>query len=240
MARSSTSDNQSIRNTLLKALAVSEYQGLRPHLEDVDLPFETVIYDLGDPIKHVYFPNSGIISLLAAVGHRSTLEVGMVGREGLAGLALFQGVKTASTRAIVQAEGSAMRMSAAQFMNACRSDGKLRNVLLRYSHSLLTQISQSAVCFRFHPIEMRLARWLLMTNDRVRSNELRMTQDFLSNMLGVRREAVNRAARSLHSSGVIAYSRGHILVTDRKALESAACACYALIRAEERSISANG
>jgi CRP-like cAMP-binding protein len=233
----SSKHKQSTSNRLLKSLSASEYQILLPHLEHVDLPFEKVIYELGDKIGHVYFPNSGIVSLLAAVGSHSTLEVGMVGSEGVVGLALFQGVKTSSTQAIVQAEGSAMRMSAANFVKLSQADGKLRRLLLRFSHSLLIQISQSAVCFRFHPIEMRLARWLLMTNDRARTNELRMTQDFLSNMLGVRREAVNRAARSLQSSGVIKYSRGGIFVTDRNGLEAASCSCYALIRAEERSIS---
>ena len=221
-------------NRLLAALPKKEYERLLPNLEKVDLVFDTNIYNLGDPIVHVYFPNSGIISLLAAIDVRSTLEVGIVGREGMVGMSLFLGVKQSRIRAIVQGTGTAMRMKAAAFEKECGKGGTLNRVMLRFAHSMLVQISQSAVCYRFHPIEKRLARWLLMTGDRMESNEYQITQDFLSHMLGVRREAVTRAAGSLQKRGLISYSRGHILILDRPGLEAAACQCYSIIRNEEK------
>ena len=153
-------------------------------------------------IKDVYFPTSGIVSLLAAVGDRATLEVGLVGREGVVGLPVFMEVKTSTNRAVVQGSGSAYKMKAKDFRKECNDGGSLPRLLRRYSHSLLTQISQTAVCNRFHPIDARLARWLLMTRDRMGADEFQLTQDFLSNMLGVRREGVNKAAGELQQQGL--------------------------------------
>jgi len=236
VVRSTSQKDPSLNNHLLAALPAAEMKRVGALLEHVELPFGKVIYDLGDKIEHVYFPVSGIISLLAAVAEVSTLEVGIVGREGLAGLPLFLGVKRSPVKAIVQANGMAMRMSASNFVKECKGNSALQQLLLRFSHSLFTQVSQSAVCFRFHAIEQRLARWLLMTSDRVESNEFRMTQAFLSNMLGVRREAVNRAARSVQMKGMIAYSRSNILIIDRRGLEDIVCKCYSIIRDEEKRI----
>jgi len=201
-------------------------------LERISLNFAENIYEPGDIIRHVYFPEAGIISLLTAVGERSLLEVGIVGNEGMVGLPIFLGVKTSNNRAIVQGVGFAMRMTTANSQTGCLSDGSLPRLLQRYTHSLMSQISQSAVCNRFHSIESRLARWLLMTRDRMMSEEFRITQEFLSNMLGVRREAVNKAATSLQQNQLIRYSRGHLSILNRAGLEAAACRCYFSIKEE--------
>lgn len=228
------SKNNSIpSNHLLRSIPPNEFERLASKFEVVELELGRRVYDLGATIEYAYFPNSGIISLLAAVEASSTLEVGIIGREAMAGLSLFLGVKRSYVRAIVQGEGSALRMKASDFEKACSNGGALPAALRRLTHSLLVQVSQSAVCFRFHFIEMRLARWLLMTSDRSESNEFQMTQEFLSHMLGVRREAVNRAALSLQKKNLIAYSRSNILIIDRPGLEAASCSCYALVRDEE-------
>jgi CRP-like cAMP-binding protein len=219
-------------NKLLAALPSKEYLNLLPNLEEIPLPFTKTLYKPGEVIRDVYFVNSGIISLLAAVGERSQLEVGIVGNEGVVGLPVFLGVKTSNTHALVQGTGSAMRMNTAKFLKECSSGGSLTRILNRYTHSLLTQISQSAVCNRFHGIEARLARWLLMTSDRMGSDVFNITQEFLSNMLGVRREAVTVAAKKLQESGLTSYSRGKISILDRAGLETAACRCYFIIRDE--------
>jgi len=222
-------------NRLLAALPKKEYQRLLPELKSTFLTFGDVLYDPGDTIKHVYFPNDSIISLLSAVTERSTLEVGMVGNEGMAGLPIFMGVKVSSTRALVQASGSAMRMTSAAVRDEANRLGSLHRLLHRYSHSLLTQISQSSACNRFHAVDSRLARWLLMTRDRVGVDDFRLTQDFMSNMLGVRREGVNKAAGALQTRKLISYSRGVIKVLNRPGLEAISCACYALIKCESDS-----
>jgi CRP-like cAMP-binding protein len=230
-----TESDAPISNRLLAALPAGEYRGLFPLLEQIPLNYGKNIYERGDVIHYVYFPNSGIISLLAAVEDSATLEVGIVGSEGIVGLPLFLGVKISNNDAIVQGAGFAMRMKAADFLTECRNGGALPQILKRFTHSLLTQISQSAVCFRFHLIEARFARWLLMTSDRMESNEFHLTQDFLSNMLGVRREAVNKSAVTLQQQHLITYSRGNISITNRRGLEMKACQCYSIIRDEEKS-----
>lgn len=221
-------------NKLLAALPKEEYARLIPKLEEVSLDFGKTIYEAGETIRDVYFPASGVISMLATVENGGTLEVGLVGKEGIVGLPLFLGVRTMTNRAIVQGEGFAMKIKAADFLAETGNGGGLSNVLQRYAHSLLAQISQSAACFRFHPIDARLARWLLMTADRVEADEFRITQEFLSNMLGVRREAVNRSAVVLQQQRLISYSRGRITI-DRKKLENATCACYGILKDEEKS-----
>ena len=234
-----TKQNAPPANRLLAALPAKEYKRLLPKLEGVSLTYGENIYEQGEIIRRVYFPTSGIISLLTAVEERSQLEVGIVGNEGMVGLAPFLGVKTSNNRAIVQGEGFAMRMKAADFLAECGNGGSLPNILRRYTHSLLTQISQSAVCYRFHPIEARLARWLLMTSDRMNTNEFQITQEFLSNMLGVRREGVNKSAVILQRQQLISYSRGNISITNRAGLEAASCKCYGIIKDEEKNFSAN-
>lgn len=219
-------------NRLLAALPKDEYRRLLPNLELVPLLFGKVLYQVGDVIRHVYFPTAGIVSLLAAADERATLEVGMVGREGMIGLPLFMGVKTSRDCAVVQGAGAAMRMKATVFRRECTNGGSLPRLLSRYTHSRLTQVSQGAACNRFHSIEARLARWLLMTRDRMDGDEFQITQEFLSNMLGVRREGVNRAAGALQQRNLISYSRGTLTTLDQAGLQAASCRCYEIIKDE--------
>ena len=219
-------------NRLLAALPNEEYQQLLPKLEPFTLVFGEVIYESGDLIRNVYFPTSGIISLLAAVEDRGTLEVGIVGREGMVGLPAFLGVKASGNHAVVQGAGTAMSMKAPAFRKECENGGSFPRLLRRYTHSRLTQLAQGAACNRFHSIDARLARWLLMTRDRMGADEFRLTQEFLSNMLGVRREGVTKAAGTLQQQDLISYSRGNLLILDRAGLKAIACHCYGIIKAE--------
>lgn len=202
------------------------------NLEPFPLVFGDVIYEPGDLIRHVYFPTFGIISLLAAIDHRVVLEISIVGREGMVGLSTFLEVKTSGNRAVVQGAGEAMRMNATAFRKECEDGGLLPRLLLRYTHSRLTQISQGAVCNRFHPIDARLARWLLMTRDRMGSDTFRLTQEFLSDMLGVRREGVNKAAGELQKQHLITYTRGTVTILKPAALTKVSCECYGIIKKE--------
>jgi CRP-like cAMP-binding protein len=221
-----------LHNRLLASLPRSEFANLLPKLKQVPLEFNETIFEPGDVIRHVYFPDSGIISLLAAVDGRSTLEVGIVGNEGVVGLSVFAKGRTSNYRAVVQGEGSAMRMKASDFLAKDKDGGRFSTLVLRYMHSFLTQVSQSAACNRFHPVDARLARWLLMTHDRMQSDRFRITQDFLSNMLGIRREAVSKAAADFQRRDILSYSRGNLIITDRRALQKAACPCYQIIKKE--------
>lgn len=225
-----------IENRLLAALPKKEYQRLLPELEHVSLSFAEVLYEPGDPVRHVYFPNDSIISLLTVVGERSTLEVGIVGNEGVAGISVFMGVRVSHNRALVQAAGTAMRMKAAVLRTESEHSGALHRLLHLYTHSLLTQVAQSAACNRFHVVDARLARWLLMTHDRLRSDEFHLTQEFVSNMLGVRREGVNKAAGALQQNKLISYSRGHVRILDPAGLEAVSCECYRIVREEYDSL----
>ncbi len=219
-------------NRLLAALPKDEYQRLLPKLELFPLVFGKVIYEFGDLIRNVYFPTSGIVSLLASVEDRATLEVGIVGREGMVGLSAFLGVKTSANHAVVQGVGAAMRMKATAFRSECENGGSFPRLLRRYTHSRLTQIEQGAACNRFHSIDARLARWLLMTRDRMGTDEFQLTQEFLSNMLGVRREGVNKAAGALQQKNLISYNRGTLTILNRAGVKAVACLCYGIIKAE--------
>ena len=231
----SSTKSPRIANQLLAALPKRDYQTLQRHLEEVPLVFEEILYQPDVLISDVYFPNSGIVSLLAAVNGRSTLEVGLVGKEGMLGMSVFMGVNTSQNRAVVQGAGSAMKMKATAFRKECSNGGVLPRLLGRYSHSLLTQITQAAVCNQFHLVDARLARWLLMTHDRMGDDEFQLTQEFLSNMLGVRREGVSRAATNLQKRKLITYSRGRLKVIDRSGLEATSCGCYEIIKDEADS-----
>lgn len=222
-------------NRLLAALPQKEYQRLLPELEQVTMPFAEVLYKAGERIRHVYFPNDSIVSLLAEVADRSTLEVGIVGNEGVAGISVFMGVDASLHRAVIQGEGTAMRMEASALRKESDRTGSLHRLLHLYVHSLLTQVSRSAVCNRFHMVDARLARWLLMSGDRLGTCEFRLTQDFISNMLGVRREGVSKAAGILQKNELINYSRGQIKILDRPGLEAVSCECYGIIRDESDS-----
>lgn len=233
MSSNARTNKGQIQNHLLAALPEKEFLRMLPKLDETELVFNSNIYELNQPIGEVYFPNSGIISLLGAVDESSTTEVGIVGREGMVGLPVFLGVKISRVRAVVQGAGSAMRMNAGAFQSECRKGGKLNSILRRFANSMMVQISQSAVCFRFHLIEQRLARWLLMTSDRMETKDFKMTQEFLANMLGVRREAVNRAAKSLEAKKLVHSSRGSVEIMNRKGLEAASCVCYSVVKEEE-------
>jgi CRP-like cAMP-binding protein len=224
--------NPPLANRLLAALPRKEYRRLLPDLEPVTLTFGDVLFDPGERLSHVYFPDNSIISLLSAVDGRELLEVGLVGNDGMAGLPVFLGVSESRSRGLVQGAGDAMRMKAAPLRREVSGGGPLHDLLLRYTHSLLTQVSQSAACNRFHLVNARLARWLLMTHDRVEGDEFRQTQEFLSHMVGVRREQVTLAAGALQKQKLISYSRGHIRILDRAGLEAVSCKCYEAVKDE--------
>jgi CRP-like cAMP-binding protein len=231
----SPTKNLPIANHLLAALPRKDYQAIHRHLEEIPLVFEEIIYQPNALITDVYFPNSGIVSLLAAINGRATLEVGLVGSEGMIGLGVFLGVSSSMNRAVVQGAGSAMKMTATALRKVSNNGGVLSRLLQRYSHSVLTQITQSAVCNQFHSVDARLARWLLMTHDRMGNDEFQLKQEFLANMLGVRREGVSKAASELQNRRLIRYSRGRLRILDRAGLEATSCGCYEIIRNESTS-----
>jgi len=222
-------------NRLLATLPKHEYKRLLPRLKTVSLVLGEGLYEPGGAIEYVYFPNDSIISLISELSETSGLEVGMVGNEGMAGLAVFMGVGFSWTRALVQGSGTAMRMTSAALRTEANRLGSLHHLLHRYSHSLLTQVSQSAACNRFHLVDARLARWLLMTTDRLGVKEFPLTQEFLATMLGVRREGVSKAAGALQAGKLIRYSRGMITIVNRPGLEARSCQCYAIIKADTDS-----
>lgn len=222
-----------IRNRILAALPKRELKRICSKLEPIPLIYKETILRPGDPVQHAYFPEIGVISLLSSTGRSSGLEIGVVGSEGMLGLPLYLGAKVSRNIALVQGGGSALRMTAQDFLAECDGPGQLRTRLKKFTNAFIAQVSQSAVCFRFHPAEKRLARWLLMMADRMESAEFPITQEFLSSMLGVRREAVNKHAGELQKRGLITYSRGRLKVVNRPRLERASCDCYRLIRSEE-------
>lgn len=228
----SSTNGSSIGNRLLAMLPKNEFKRLLPKLKTVSLVLGEELYEPGDEIKYVYFPNDSIISLISEMSETTWLEVGMVGNEGVAGLAVFMGVNSSSIRALVQGSGTAMRMSSAAVRTEANQLGGFHRLLHRYSHSLLTQVAQSLACNRFHLVDARLVRWLLMTKDRLGREEFPLTQEFLANMLGVRREGVSKAASALQAAGLIRYSRGTITLLNRRGLEARSCPCYAIIKAE--------
>jgi CRP-like cAMP-binding protein len=224
--------NKPTGNSLLDALPPDDYQQLLLKSEITQLNFGEIIYEPNDIIRHVYFPYSGIVSLLCMLGRQATLEVGIIGKEGMVGLPVFLGVAQSLNLAIVQGAGRVLKVESSVFLRECEKNNGLSLNLRRYTHSLLTQISQSAVCNRFHQLDARLARWLLMIQDRMETDEFRLTQEFLSNMLGVRREAVNKGATSLQHQQLISYSRGKIKILSRTELKSVACKCYMILKEE--------
>ena len=221
--------NRKVANSLLAALPGKNYQHLLSGLEPVELKFGDVLYEAGQKIRYVYFPGNSLVSLLTVVEGHMALEVGMVGREGMVGLPLALGADVSQVRALVQGAGTALRMESARFSREIRKNPQLQQGVHRYANALMAQVSQTAACNRFHVVVARLARWLLMTRDRVRSGEFRLTHEFLAHMLGVRRVGVTTAARTLHARKLIEYSRGQIRILDHKGLEAAACECYSLV-----------
>jgi CRP-like cAMP-binding protein len=219
-----------IPNSLLAALPRKAYQRLLPGLAAVELIFGEVLYEPGKPIREVYFPDGSLVSLLTVVEGHLALEVGLVGREGMVGFPLALGASVSPVRALVQGGGPALKMGAARFRAELRASPPLQRELHLYIHAMMAQISQTAACNRFHMVEARLARWLLMTRDRVRSGQFRMTHEFLSHMLGVRRVGVTEAASALQRRKLIEYRRGNIEILDHRGLEAACCSCYKVVR----------
>lgn len=216
-------------NRLLASLPDKDYRDLLRSAERTDLVYGSTLYKTGAVIHHVYFPESGIVSLLSAVDDNQTLEVGMVGSEGMIGVPVFLGATTSNNIALVQGAGFALRMTTEDFVKECETSNKLQQVLKRFVQSLMAQTAQSAACNRFHPVESRMARWLLMTNDRMKTGVFQITQEFLSNMVGVRREAINKTAKSFEKLGLISYHRGKLTIEDVKRLKAVACDCYKII-----------
>ena len=219
-------------NRLLAQLTPEARESLIPHLKLVELKLGDVIYEADQDLEYVYFPTDSIISLLYVMTNGASAEIAVVGYEGLVGIAVFMGGESTPSRAVVQSAGSAYRLPAAELKRGFNRDPDMRMTLLRYTQALITQMSQTAVCNRHHTIEQQLCRWLLLSMDRLPTNELVMTQELIANMLGVRREGVTEAAGKLQRFGVIEYSRGHIWVLDREALEQMCCECYATVKRE--------
>jgi CRP-like cAMP-binding protein len=219
-------------NHLLGALPSDAFRRLFPYLEYVDLPLGTVLYESGDVLLHVYFPVDCIVSLLYVLADGSSAEIAIVGSDGLIGIALFMGGGTTPNRAIVQSAGHAYRIPGRLVKGEFHRNDSVRDLLLRYTQALITQMAQTAVCNRHHSLDQQLCRWLLLSLDRLSSNQLNMTQELIANMLGVRRESVTEAAGKLARLGVIHYQRGHITVLDRPKLEALCCECYAVVKKE--------
>jgi CRP-like cAMP-binding protein len=224
-----------VGNWLLDALPEEEYERLVNDLQPVS-DLGAVVYESGSQMEYVYFPTTSHVSLLYTMINGVTAEMGLVGNEGVVGIALFMGGDTTPNRAVVQGGGAAFRLTAKSLHSEFTRGGEFQHLLLRYTQALITQISQTAVCNRLHSVEQRLCRWLLMTHDRVQSDQLEMTQEFISNMLGVRREGVTHAARNLQEKGLISYVRGHIKILDRPKLEAHVCECYQVVRIEQRRL----
>jgi CRP-like cAMP-binding protein len=222
--------NPHIENRLLAALPIEDYQRLLPHLEKVTLNLRQVLYEAGETIDYVYFPGKALISLVSKMKNGLSAEVGMIGYEGMVGTSVFMGTDTVPYQVIVQGANGAMKLHTSTLQEEFRRGGPLQKLLLRYTQALHIQVSQTAACNQLHSIDERLARWLLMTHDRVQSDRLELTQEFLSTMLGVERSGVTIAAITLQDAELIKYSRGKITVLDRSGLERAACECYGRVQ----------
>ena len=220
------------QNHLLDALGDDEYNRLAPHLELIQMPLGEVLYESGGRLKYVYFPTTCIISLLYVMEDGASAEIAVVGNEGILGISLFMGGDTTPSRAIVQSAGFGYRLKAQLLKNEFNRAGPVMRLLLRYTQALITQMAQTAVCNRHHSVEQQLCRWLLLSLDRLTANELTMTQELIANMLGVRREGVTEAAGKLQRAGLIDYTRGHIKVLNRTALEGRCCECYQVVKTE--------
>ena len=219
-------------NRLLAALAPPDYARIEPHLERVPMSLGAVLYESGSRMRHVYFPTTAIVSLLYLFEDGASAEIAVVGNDGILGVALFMGGESTPSRAVVQSAGEGYRLRASLLKEEFNRFGPLMHLLLRYTQTLITQMAQTAVCNRHHTLDQQLCRWLLLSLDRLAGNKLTMTQELISNMLGVRREGVTEAAGKLQDVGLIHYSRGHIEVLDRRGLEARVCECYAVVRRE--------
>jgi len=220
------------QNHLLDALPDSDYERLAPHLELIPLKLGAVLYEPGAQMRYVYFPTTSIVSLLYVMEDGASAEIAIVGNEGILGISLFMGGDTTPSRAVVQSAGHGFRLRSELLKNEFGRFGPTMHLLLRYTQALITQMAQTAVCNRHHSVDQQLCRWLLLSLDRLQTNDLSMTQELIANMLGVRREGVTEAAGKLQDAGLIRYSRGRISVLDRPGLEARACECYQVVKTE--------
>ena len=220
------------QNHLLNALPRGDYERLEPHLELIKMGLGDVLYEPGVQLRHVYFPTTSIVSLLYVMEDGASAEIAIVGNEGILGISLFMGGETTPSRALVQSAGYGFRLKAQALKSEFARFGPTLHLLLRYTQSLITQMAQTAVCNRHHSVDQQLCRWLLLSLDRLASNELSMTQELIANMLGVRREGVTDAAGKLQSAGLIRYRRGTITVLDRPGVEARSCECYQVVKTE--------
>ena len=225
------------QNRLLAALPEEEYVRLLPNLERVPMPLGQVLYESGEQLRHVYFPVDAIVSMLYVMEDGASAEIAVVGNEGVVGVSLFMGGETTPSRAVVQSSGHAYRLKGPLLKDIFhraggRRAGIFHDLLLRYTQALLTQMAQTAVCNRHHSLDQQFCRWLLLSIDRLPTNELVMTQELIANMLGVRRESVTEAAGNVQRAGLIEYHRGRIIVRDRAGLEARVCECYAVVKRE--------
>jgi CRP-like cAMP-binding protein len=228
-------------NRILNALSRDEYERLAPHLEYVKMSLGEVLYHPDQPITHVYFPNSGTVSIVSSFADGETVEVGMVGNEGMFGVCVFLGSIRTPLLAQVQLAGDGLRMRAEMLKREFSMGGQLHDLLLRYTQAFITQIAQTAACNRAHGVDSRLAKWLLMCQDRAHSQELGLTHEFIATMLGTRRAGVSVSAGKLQKEGLISYKRGHVTIVDRKGLEAVSCECYPIVKKEfARLLSSNG
>ena len=221
-----------VRNDLLRALLNSEYKHLSPKLQQVDLKLGEIIYQANQRIDYVYFPETAVVAMMDTVEDGGTVEVGIIGHEGMVGINIFLGCLVTPDKAIVQISGSAMRMKTNDLRKELRFGSPLQRLLLRYTQALLAVISQSVACSQHHTVAQRLARWLLTMHDHAESNEFEMSHKSIAALLGTRREGVTEAAGRLHAAGLISYRRGHITVLDRQHLERRACECYEVVKRE--------
>ena len=219
-------------NRLLAALPDAEWQRWQPQLEWIEMPLGQVMYESGRTLSHVYFPTTAIVSLLYVMEDGASAEIAVVGNEGVVGISLFMGGESTPSRAVVQSAGQGFRLKGQTIKDEFNRAGPAMHLLLRYTQALITQMAQTAVCNRHHSVDQQLCRWLLLSLDRLPGSELRMTQELIANMLGVRREGVTEAAAKLQHAGLIRYSRGHIMVLDRPGLEARTCECYAVVKKE--------
>ena len=220
------------QNHLLAALLTDERASVFPNLELVPMPLGETVCEPGRQLRHVYFPTTCIVSLLYVMEDGASAEIAVVGNEGIVGVSLFMGGETTTSRGVVQSAGHAYRLTGQLLKDEFFRAGPMQRLLLRYTQALLTQMAQTAVCNRHHSVDQQLCRWLLLSLDRLPSNQLTMTQELIANMLGVRREGVTEAAGKLQHAGLIHYSRGHITVLDRPGLEARVCECYAVVKKE--------
>jgi len=220
------------QNRLLSPLPPAELDRLLPHFQPVTFPLGRVVYEPGERIEHCYFPTNCVISMLYTMREGATAEMGLIGKEGVTGVAGFLGGESTCSRAVVAVAGDAFKLPAKRLQHEFARPGALQRLLLRYTQALLTQISQTAVCNRLHSVEQRLCRWLLLCHDRTGRSDLFMTQELIASMLGGRRESVTVAAGYLQDVGLIRYCRGHIVILDRNGLEANACECYRVVEDE--------